>query len=159
MSSVLLTAHLVKTLRHLWVPIGLISLQPGTLCYFLFLICYLQTKTSSPSPTLSLLPRAHMSLSRLTPSSPPLCFHFKMFYFTYHLLLWFWAPATLTCSSSPSLPGSYTQSLVTPSCMAYAVPSTSSAFIVWLTLTPLKWQGSLRAVHFKSLDSSNKCPL
>lgn len=52
----------------------------------------------------SLLPRSHMSLSRLTPSSPPLCFHFKMFDFTYYLLLWFWAPAMLTCSSSPSLP-------------------------------------------------------
>lgn len=46
MSSVLLTAHLVKTLRHPWVPIGLTSLQPETLCCFLFLICYLQTKTS-----------------------------------------------------------------------------------------------------------------
>lgn len=105
MSSVLLTAHLVKTLRHPWVPIGLTSLQPETLCCFLFLICYLQTKTSFFFFFIpSLLPRSHMSLSRLTPSSPPLCFHFKMFDFTYYLLLWFWAPAMLTCSSSPSLP-------------------------------------------------------
>lgn len=48
---------------------------------------------------------------------PPLCFHFKMFNFTYYLLLWIWAPAVLTCSSSPSLPASHAQFLILLPCI------------------------------------------
>lgn len=139
--------------RNILVPVGFfLSIQEH------FLVFSSSSVTCKQSPLLfSLLPRAHVSLSGLTPSTPPY-FHLKMFNFIHYLLLWFWAPAMLTCSSSLS----HTQSLVSLHAFAYAVPSISEpfpVFIVWLTLTPLQWLAFLRAVILKAWTFQANDPL
>lgn len=96
---------------------------------------------------------------------PPLCFPFKMFNFTYYLLLWIWAPAVLTCSSSPSLPASHAQFLILLPCLClcwslyhprcYCLPnSDSSAAAKVPEGSPLEKPGVFKQMPFRARLSS-----
>lgn len=135
--SALLLAHLVRTLWHPWALLDFF-LHPGTLCCLLFLICYLQTKASF-FPLLYHPEHPWISAGSLT--TLLLYFHFNVFNFTPDLLLWFWAPMMLTCSSSSSFPPAGT--VLGRASIHFLVPVPTwepfPVFIVWLTHTPLKW--------------------
>lgn len=106
----------------------------------------------------SLLPRAHMRLSRLT-LSPHFVFILKCLILP---ITCFFGCEPQRCWPVQVLPPSLPLTHNSWSCFrafACAGPSTTPDFIVCLTLTPLQQRRFLRAVLFKSLDSANKCPL